>query len=235
MPWVEADAKKYILSQLGHPKRLIELDHSQVSEALKKAVKTYSSTRPVIKRDSFYIYQGVQAYNFTTLNKPYGKGVLSCIMAPITSPQAVLSEFEYYRLRQPPYVDLSELVTDKLYYKEVGLLTGSLFDWQWEQDSTTMLVTPAPTRSARAAYEYNYDPQSITEVPTQYQDWCVDYALALTKQMLSRVRGKFKGVPGSELSVDTDSDALMQEATQEMQALKELLNKRGDWTPPILG
>lgn len=236
MAWKTSEVSSYILAQLGYPRRKVELNPSNISEALKRAVRKYGSIKPVIKRDVVSVLSGVQAYNLEALGKPYGKGILTVHPEPVTSPSAVFSEFEYYRMRQPPYVDMGEMVLDQMYYNEIGLVTGTDFDWEWIQDQTMLLIKPSPTRSHGLAYEYNSSPSTIETVPLTDQGWVVDYTLALVKEMLGRIRGKFKGVPGNELPVDTDADELLSEGREERTELVEALNgKRGDWTPPIKG
>ncbi len=60
-------------------------------------------------------------------------------------------------------------------------------------------------------------PSSINEVGRQ---WVRQYMLAICKEILGRVRSKFKSlpIPGSELTMD--GDALIQEARDEMEKLK---------------
>lgn len=237
MAWTSLEASEYIKSMLGYPKRKIELDHTNIESALKGAIEYYARFRPTLRWDFVQVQAGVSKYDLKALNKGYGRGLLRGFQEPITSPQAVFNEFEYYRLRQPPYVDMAELVVDKMYYKEVGLLTGTEFDWEWMQNETTLLLTPIPTRSFKFAYEYAAIPADVSEVVDWGQTWIVNYALALTKQMLGRVRGKFKGAQGNEgLPLEMDGPELLQEGKQEQKDLEEELYKsRGDWVPPIKG
>jgi hypothetical protein len=236
MSWNEAEVISFVRAQLGHPKRVIELDDTQIKEAIKRAVRKWSTTIPNIRKGYFQANSGQQAYNLTTLGKEFGKGVIMVYPEPITSPQAVYNDFEYYRLRQPPYVDMGELVVDQIYYREIGILTGTDFDWHWDEGTTTILLKPIPSRSFVCAYDYNDPPDTIDEVPVYSQGWVVDYTLALSKEMLGRVRDKFKGVPGNDLPVETDGADLISEGQSLQEELKETLwTRRGDWTPPIRG
>lgn len=236
MSWTSAEVRKFIRHMLGEPRRKVELDQAQISAALKRAVAYYSAKKPIIRKDFINVQQGVQAYDLEALGKNVGKGILNVYQEPITSPSAVFTEFEYYRLRQPPYVDMSELISDRLYYKEVGILTGTDFDWEFDWHTKKILVKPIPTRSFTLAYDYDHSPVTIEEVRLNDQGWVVDYTLALCKEMLARIRGKFQGVPGNDLPVDTDASDLLSEGLEAQSNLKEkLMESRGDWTPPILG
>lgn len=236
MPWTSQEAQKFIMSKLGAPYRVVELSQDQLQEALKRSVRQLASVKPIFKYSTFNILSGVQGYNLTTLNKPFGSGITDLWDQPLTSPAGEFNEFEYYRLRQPPYVDMGEMLIDKIYYKEISMLTGTQFDWHWDPDTTTILITPTPIRSRPASYQYNAGANLIEEVRPSDQGWVVDYALAIAKEMLARVRGKFQGVPGNELPVNTDWSELLREGLEKQDALVEsLVNNRGSWTPPIKG
>lgn len=237
MAWTTPEAVKYIRSRLGFPKRAVELDKIQIEAAIARAVSQLTAYVPVFKFGSFTVQAGVQGYDFTALSKPYGKGLTRLFDSPITSPQSVFNEFEYYRLRQPPYVDMAELLIDKMYYKEIGLLTGTEFDWEWDPNSKKVLLTPSPTRTRTVAYEYNSDLSQLEELKPVDQNWVLDYSLAISKEMLARVRGKFQGVPGHDLPLNMDHADLLSESKEEIARLDEELQKkaRASWTPTLKG
>ena len=236
MGWTTPEVIRYVKTQLGAPLRKLELDNTNLSESLKRSVRYYGTKKPTLKHDFINVLNGKQGYDFNILNKPFGSGVITVYEEPITSPQDVFNEFEFYRLRQPPYVDLSEIVVDQQYYKMIGALTGtSPFDWEWIEDQHILLISPIPTRAHRASYVYNLAPTKVEEVRLADQGWVVDYTLALTKEMLGRVRGKFQGVPSKDgPDVDTDWSSLLSEGLEAQEALREgLWETRGDWTPPL--
>jgi hypothetical protein len=68
----------------------------------------------------------------------------------------------------------------------------------------------------------NYD-----ELNSPARRWVRDYALALSKETLGRVRGKFSGALGAtDAEVTMDYDSLLSEAKEDMAKLKEELNER---------
>lgn len=237
MGWTTAEVSKYVKARLGYPKRNVELAKCSIEEFLQRAIRQVSTWRPILRHGSFIIAEGIQGYNFTTLGKEFGKGLTDVYDEPITNPSAVFSEFEYYRLRQPPYVDMGELLMDQMYYKEIGHLTGTNFDWQWDQPTTTLLITPKPTRTRGGAYVYNAEVSKIDELPGVDQGWVAEYTLALAKEALGRIRGKFQGVPGNDLPVETDWAELLSEGLEAQERLLEGLKEKGKgaWVPPIKG
>lgn len=239
MAWTAAEVFKYVKTMLGHPFRAVELKKENYEEALQRALRKAATWKPVFKLQPFTITQGVQKYDLSALglNLPYGKGVTNLYDSPIERAQSVFSEFERYRIRQPPYVDMGELLMDQMYYKEIGNLTGTTFDWEWIPSATCIMVTPVPTRSRAAVYEYNAGAASIGDLSEADQGWVVDYTLALCKEMLGRVRGKFQGVSGNELPLNMDHDSLLSEAQSEQERLLEALDSksRASWVPPIKG
>ena len=61
------------------------------------------------------------------------------------------------------------------------------------------------------------------------QQWIRKYSLALSKETLGQVRGKFGGsipIPGDNVTLN--ADALLSQAATEQTALKEELNKQLD-------
>ncbi len=235
MPWTTADVSTYIISRLGGPKRIVELDATNITEATKRAVGMYGSSKPLFKFSYINVLVGVQSYDLSSLSKPYGRGLVEVFPEPISTPTADFTVFEHWRLRAPTY-NMSDIVLDKMYYDEIRRVTGTEFDWHWEQDGTQLLITPSPTRTFNLGYKYSISPADITEVPLADQGWVADFALAISKEMLGRVRVKFQGVAGNELSVDTDGSDLLSEAQSEQEALKESLKtKSGDRVAPIRG
>lgn len=239
MGWTTAEVQRYIKIRLGYPKRAVEIDKCNLLVAIQRAIRLLTTYKPVFRTQPFTINEGQQKYDLspTGLNLPYGKGLTRLFDSPIVQPQAVFNEFEYYRLRQPPYVDMGELLIDNMYYKEIGLLTGTQFDWEWVPDHTALMITPIPTRTRPAVYEYNAVVDTIDELSGADQGWVADYSLALAKEMLGRIRGKFQGVPGNELPLNMDHSELLSEAQTEQERLLEALQakSRAGWTPPIKG
>lgn len=237
MGWTSEEVSKFVKSKLGAPKRRVELDHTNINEALQRAVRQMSTVKPLYKFGSMVINKGQQKYDFVVLSLPFGKGITNFYVEPITSPsQGYFSEFEWWRLRHPPYISAGEIVLDQIYFKELGLITGTEFDWEWDRDTNVLLVTPTPNRTSKAAYIYNASPDRIEDLRPSDQGWVVDFTVAICKEMLGRVRNKFQGVPGNDLPVDTDGADLLSEGLGEQEALKGALQEgRGDWTPPIIG
>lgn len=238
MGW-DSNAKviSHIKSMLGFPKRAIELDKSNYEAAVHRALTKLSSTKPLFKIQSFNILAGSQAYDLSEggLDLPYGRGVTDVQRAPLETPYTEFNVFQWWRMRTPPHIEAGDIVMDTIYQNEVANVTGTRFDWMWYPDTKIILLTPTPVDSRLGAYEYNAIPSDITEVGPADKGWVVDYALALTKEMLGRVRGKFKGIPGTEISVDTDASELLSEAQQEKEALEEKLGKNQAWVTPIKG
>lgn len=236
MAWTTQQTIDYIKSQLGAPYRNVELKPENYMAVIKRALEQYAQAKPTLRTSFIYVQNGQNGYNLKDMGKPYGRGLLRGFQMPITSPAAVFTEYEYYRLRQPPYVDMSELVLDQMYYKEIGILTGTAFDWEWIQESTMVLFTPIPNRTFTFAYEYAADPDKIEDLAPTGQSWCVDFALALSKEILGRIRGKFKGVPGNDMNAELDwSELLSESAAACEKKVEDLYKYRGDWTPPIKG
>ena len=238
MSWTEKQLKDYITRSLGGDYRAVELHENAFKDALKRAVGKLSTKAGSIKKGSFNVVEGQQKYDFSSsgLDKAHGRGILDVTLEPLVSPSDVFSEAEYFRIRQPPYIEAGELVADRLYYKTLAIVTGSDFDWWWDQASETLMLTPSPTRTVTGAYTYISSFTDITEVPEGRQGWVVDYTFALCKQIVGRVRSKFGGdIPGNELSVSLDGADLITEGREDQEKLDESLKKVPYWNPPVRG
>lgn len=244
MSWTNATAKAHIKRMLGGSYRAVELKDTDGADddylgAIGMALAKLNSKIPNFKRGSFSVVESQNKYDFSAggLNKSYGRGVVEVTLEPLISPNDVFSEAEYFRVRQPPYIAAGDLVADKIYYKELGIIVGTDFDWKWFQAEEILMISPTPTRSCGASYIYRDSFETIEDVPGSRQSWVVDYSLALCKQIVGEVRGKFGGqIPGNELSVEVNGSDLKQEGRDEAESLLESLSKsRGHWTPPIKG
>lgn len=78
--------------------------------------------------------------------------------------------------------------------------------------------------------QYVSDPGTfnMTEIPysafnSSAQNWVKNYALAISKEILGRIRSKFASLPIPDAEVTLDGDALLAEAQQDMQDMKEKL------------
>lgn len=60
-------------------------------------------------------------------------------------------------------------------------------------------------------------------------DWVCDYSLALTKESLARVRGKYRG---GEIEWESDSGELLSEAREDQKALELMLSELDDSMGP---
>jgi len=107
-----------------------------------------------------------------------------------------------------------------------------------ENGITFLKVYPVPREANRyIVFQYvqvpslvNWSPQTD---PWGY-DWVLDYAEALVKQVLGRVRGRFGGnVTAGDMAVTQDGEALITEGKEDAKRLEEELDKQRPVMPII--
>lgn len=89
----------------------------------------------------------------------------------------------------------------------------------WETDTKILLSGDC---DPNVAVLYSPQPETFDEMTVQKSiDWCIDYALAIVKIPLGRVRSKFRG---GDLDVEMDGVDLISEGKEEKVTLEEKLS-----------
>ena len=84
-------------------------------------------------------------------------------------------------------------------------------------------------------YKY-YQDISINQIPVSHQSWFRQYSLAVAKEILGRIRGKWSGtVPSPGGTLTLDSSQLLQEAQAEKEKLEADIRGMSPSQPPMMG
>jgi hypothetical protein len=116
-----------------------------------------------------------------------------------------------------------EMVNNKLKLFPVPKRAGSLFFEYYETDDKTDAVFEDGTDKITNVGEVPYDNPTFLKINTPGRDWIYRYTLALSKELLAYVRGKYQTVPvpGSEATLN-QADLLTDARAEKEKLLSEL-------------
>ena len=126
-----------------------------------------------------------------------------------------------------------EMVNNKLKIFPVPKKAGSLYFEYYETDDKADAVTEDGTDKITNVGEVPYDNPTFLKINTPGRDWIYRYTLALSKELLAYVRGKYQTVPvpGSEATLNqadllTDARAEKEKLLSELTELLQVASKQ---------
>ena len=99
-------------------------------------------------------------------------------------------------------------------------------DWEFNIETKVLHVSPADMMSGKAIvlYATPFKKEYLPLVPAEYAFLIREYALARTKYILGRIRGKYSGgLPAAQGNVSLDGGDLIQEAQSDFERLEQKL------------
>lgn len=228
--------RDYVRLALGHPVIDVELVDEQIDAMSNQALGIYGTHKPIEKFATTNVIAGGQQY--TLAAGSYGRGVIEVFTPDLMRSPISLDQFDVFKYHtRLPNLDPGDYYAERVWWKEVQRSAGSDEDWfiQDNNDGTaTIYVSPIPSESYVLGLIFVVDP-SFSEVPPTDDDWVFDYALAMCKELLGRIRSKFTSIQGAESSLDMDGETLRSEGREERQTMEEYLTGRGQIVSPIRG
>jgi hypothetical protein len=126
-----------------------------------------------------------------------------------------------------------EMVNNKLKIFPVPKKAGSLYFEYYEADDKADAVTEDGTDKITNVGEVPYDNPTFLKINTPGRDWIYRYTLALAKELLAYVRGKYQTVPvpGSEATLNqadllTDARAEKEKLLTELTELLQVVSRQ---------
>jgi len=244
---VREQLRDYILHMLGAPVISIELDEQNIDFCIDQSlmiIEHYAPrdffqyytffTNPGVSvyklppeigyvRNVFYKEQGTFAFQASDLDGAipveyfYPGGAYASIQGGLIDPV------------QPIWGRMGEWVLYKQYEQMYSRVSSNLGGWEWLGGYEHIKVYPVPYRTQRVIVEYIQKNKDWDRVSQAMQEGALTYA----KEILGRIRGKYKNPPGPNGGVQLDGDQLLQEAREDRkQWMEDLIYKFGDF-PPI--
>jgi hypothetical protein len=245
----------YVLARLGAPVVRVELDSQQLSIAIDEAIKRYERGAPKSEYEWFYFNT---VPNVTRYKMPCDIGFIrdvqfreahNCfdgasaveVMVDGTTIPFYGSAFSNFGLSVrasgypnrvgPAHVDVGEWHLFQSYNKLFQRLSSREPSWEISGDHT-ITIFPIPKASRTVGVQYLQRKKDWGDT----HHWIKNYALALAKDMLGRIRSKYDRYVSPSGGVTMDGPALIQEAREDMKELEEnLMNLGNDHLLPIVG
>lgn len=216
-----------ILLKLGNGVVNVELEENQMIQNLVKA-----ALREVQRYINITKYATLQYAKCIDLSK--------CSVYAVTQVMRTTPESQTFGFTDAIYLSLSSIsggssnLTDYRSYLRTKQIKNSLttdLDFIWDNTTSRLYVTtnyPTPP-SITIAYIPKFG--DVSEVTDPYwEDIICRLALALSKETLGRIRGKYNL---SNALYTLDAEQLLQEGREELQALRESLQENADMVLPL--
>lgn len=226
----EEQIRDYVLASLGHPVTRVELNDFQLKICIDEAVTELDYHAPHFTRQfaafstsaNCNVY-AVPSYILRNLTYVTFKKSLLSIQS-----QAGTLEFDFFiKYFQDNYLFDNFSIGDYYLLQSTLETTRRVLsqDGGFDViDGQFLQLYPIPSVSDVAILEFR-GLNSKTMTP-KMKNWLQKYSTACAKMLLGQVRGKFAVVPGPGGGTQLNGAALVQEAMQEKQALKdELMNE----------
>jgi len=226
----EEQIRDYVLAALGHPVVRVELTDHQLRLCMDEAITELDYHAPHFTRQ-FAAFNTSANYNVYAI-PPYILKNLTYVtfkksLLSIQS-QAGTLEFDFFiKYFQDNYLFDNFSIGDYYLLQSTLETTRRVLsqDGGWDIiDGQFLQLYPIPSVGDVAILEFR-GLNSRTMTP-KMQNWLQKYSTACAKMLLGQIRGKFAVVPGPGGGTQLNGAALVGEAMQEKQALKdELMNE----------
>jgi hypothetical protein len=247
---VREQIRDYILHMLGAPMIKVELDEQNIDFCIDQALKiveeyapreffTYCTIRTVSGKSVYelppdvgvvrrveYKEQGTFAFQASDLDGAipveyfYPGGSYASIQGGLIDPI------------QPIWGRMGEWVLYKQYEQMYSRASSNLGGWEFVNGTRHIKVYPSPRAPQLIIVHYVQKMRDWEEVTQSMQEGALSYA----KEILGRVRGKFKNPPGPNGGIQMDGAELLAEAKEERQKWKDdLISRWGDIFGPTMG
>jgi hypothetical protein len=218
----------YVLAQLGHPIVSVELTPFQVKVCIDEATSKLDYHAPQWA-NQFAVFEasaGINVYELpqfmmNNLNYVgYKKDILGLNYTPGSLGfDLTLAFFNTNRFFQGG--GIGDFFLTQQYLEIMRRVLSNEGGWSVVNGKYIQLYpapaeTPAPVIIEFRALDSN-------TIHHAYRNWIQRYALACAKGILGRIRGKYRSLPGPGGGAQLDGGVLVQESTQEKQALMEEL------------
>ena len=211
-----------ILKRLGSNFIQVELNEDDIdghiSEAIDTAVEKYSKYFPNIERVTMNFYNEVNEYSLGTSATEI-VSILDFIpdMNILYMPNVLLVPFA-------DTFDLEEYTVSMARYELHRSVMQSKFMWELIKPRT-LVLNPVPTYDFVGGVIYSTK-STIDDISSEGEEWVYDYSFAVSKEILGRVRGKYKSIETPGGTIDMGGSELVEEGRADQERLIEKIEAR---------
>jgi hypothetical protein len=236
--------KKEILTFLGAGMVRVELTNDQLDLAITLALDTYKQRSAGAKEEawlSFVLHEGQSTYTLPDevqqVRKIFRRGNGVTQGSGSTMDPFSLAYSNTYLLSAVKGSGGGGLLTYDLYSqfdKTVGMMFGReiMFNWNSVTKNLTLHRDIRGTEDV-LLWAYHMKPDEVLLADFMIKPWLRSWAIAESKIILGKIRGKISAIPGPNGGISLNGDAMVQEGTQEKADLLIELKNRVDGSAPL--
>ena len=214
------ELQSILLSSLGSGRVDVELDPAHIDSAIIISLLNFSLYAPL--KQSIYLTAEEGQTRFDLSILPADTVVIDVKKAQAQT-QTVFGVDPFscnYTYTYKGY-DIVDIAVLQNYVNTVNKTLGKEFQWKFEYPF--LYLSRSLTAGEILQVEYIKPYQSVEEIPIKYLPSFIKYAKAELKEILARVRGKYKEMPAPEGTVEMDSSELLSEAqTEKEEAIEQV-------------
>ena len=256
-PLTEADALAWLQRKMGCGVVVLELTPAMVEDAFCDAVRWWIARRGVKRLAAQNLSPGIVEYlmpdDTDEVLTVYFPGVQIDIIAAV-NPFAFIDidqlPVAYQSITGVPGGQFYGTLHQILQHAETARrIVGSEPSWEYSKEDNLLRIAPTNQRGGSAVVRYASnklvatDPVSPATTPkndfrnlrVRDRDLILRYGLAMMKEILGRIRGKYTEWPSAGGSKSLDGDTLLAEAQQDKELLDRELMGLSDPIPFLTG
>ena len=219
--------KDYVLAKLGFPVIDVELDDFQIQICIDEAISKLEYHAPdwMTQYAVFDTSAGINVYELPpevadNLNDVWYRRDFFKFGANPGSLEYDFSIMFFTNTGLFNNYNVSQYLLMQQYLKQVKNVLGQMATWQLVNNRYLHLF-PVPDSAEPVLVEFRaFDPNTVHHA---YKSWLQRYTLALSREILAGIRGKYATLPGPGGGTRLNGTELMQQATQEKKDLIEEL------------
>ena len=223
---VRGRIKQEIMYDLGYPVVRVEVIEPWVDSAIDRALREFSRITPQAEVwESFPTQAGVHRY----LVPDDYVAIRECVYTPSNWGLFYYDMFPgwgawYDWLRS--YSSMTDYTISDMYINMSERVFGKQATWEFHHPY--IYLYPMPRQSGPVWIKVQ---KVITEDAIREEDWVREYALAVVKQRLGRVRGKYQSLPGPRGDISLDGADLISDSKETILRLVDDL--RAEYQEPL--
>jgi len=224
----EAQLKRWITRRLGAPIAKVELDDSQLDDAVEEAKRWFAAKKGVDRDITIDLFAGQVEYKMpddcdAVIDVAFQVSPLDISL--IFAPHIIADEkIPYNAFAAPSSVGLYSSFTQSLQYVEMAKrLLNAERNWFYFPHKKILMLLPNPKGGGRAFIEYKSTCNTIEQLPERDHDMVKRYALAWAKHDLGMIRSKYGTWPTAQGQTSLNGDALLAQSKAEMEKLEDEL------------
>lgn len=232
----EQSIKDFVLARLGAPTIRVELTDFQIQTCIEEAISKleYHAPQWMTQYAVFDTSANINVYELppaviNNLTDVWYRRNLFTLGATPGSLEYDFAIMFFTNTGLFNNYNVGQYMLMQMYLKQISKVLGQGSSWNIINNRYLQLF-PVPDSNHAVILEYRgLDANTILPA---YRNWLQRYSLCLAKEILGRVRSKFKTLPGPGGGSSLDGELLLSEAREEKQLLLEELASEIE-NPPL--